>query len=346
MLKDAKRILVINLRYIGDTIWMYAFIRNLSMNLPGAQISALVNEGGEVFLQLMPELSEVIAFRRAEMKGSGGAIKFIRFLREIREKKFDTVFVLSNSDRPTIIGLASGAKTRIGFRGDSWWRGYLLTERLSWDPEKNPHMVEYYLQALTDSGLNIYDRRLTIDVPESAIRGITERFGILKRGDKKTIIVHPGARTEQRQWGAEKFAAVINALSGEYNIFLIGGPEEGNVVQEVLKRLKKAPDIVSTGLSLMEFAALCKFGDIFVGNDSAPIHIAAATGVFVIGIYGPTLSKYCGPWTDRRALFDLSTLPCRMCRQDRCRHEEEKACLEIVKPEMVIDTIRKVFRGV
>jgi len=231
----------------------------------------------------------------------------------------------------------------VGFKHDSWWRAYLLTERLRWDHERNPHLIEYYLQALTDSGLKIYDRRLTIDVPDSAIKEITEIFSVLKTKDKKAIIVHPGTRTELRQWGVEKFAEVINSVAGRYRIFLIGGPNEDNIIQAILNKLKKSPDIVSTDLSLMEFAALCKFSDLFVGNDSAPIHIAAATGLFVIGIYGPTLSKHCGPWTDKKALFDISTVPCRMCRQDKCIHPEKQACLTIVTPKMVIDKIHEVL---
>lgn len=346
MLKYAKKILVINLRYIGDTIWMYPFIRNLKRNIPSADITAMVNEGGEIFLKLLPEVSEVITVRRKEIKRRFGIIKFIRFLMEIRSKRFDTVFILSSSDRPTIIGFASGAKTRIGFRSDSWWRAYLLTERFRWDrsdAESNPHMLEYYLQILIRAGLKIYDTKLTVDVPESAIKKITERFSILKTEDKKSILVHPGSRTELRQWGTDKFAEVINSIEGHYRIFLIGGPDEDNIVQDILNKLKKSPDIVSTNLDLMEFAALCKFSDLFIGNDSAPIHIAAATGSFVIGIYGPTLSKHCGPWTDKKALFDISTVPCRMCEQDKCSHPERKACLNIITPKMVIDKIHEVL---
>ncbi|MDH5201990.1 MAG: glycosyltransferase family 9 protein [Nitrospirota bacterium] len=333
------------MRYIGDAIWMYPFIKNLKLNLPDAHISALVNKGAEVFLELMPELSEVIAFEREKMKGNKGVFKFIHFLKEVCKRNFDTVFVLSNSDRPTIIGFVSGAKTRIGFKSDNWWRGFLLTDRFQWNDDKNPHMIEYYLQALTDSGLKIYDKRLTFDVPDSAIKGITERFSLLKTRDKKTIIVHPGTRTELRQWGVENFAEVINSVAEQYRIFLIGGPHEDTVIQAILNRLKRSPDIVSTDLSLMEFAALCKFSDLFVGNDSAPIHIAAATGVFVIGIYGPTLSKYCSPWTDKRVLFDLSTVPCRMCRQDKCIYPEKQACLTIVTPKMVIDKIDEILKS-
>jgi heptosyltransferase-3 len=165
----------------------------------------------------------------------------------------------------------------------------------------------------------------------------------LKTRDKKSVLVHPGARTKLRQWGVEKFAEVINSIADRYRIFLIGGPDEDDIIQDMLNKLKKPPDIVSTNLNLLEFAALCKFSDLFIGNDSAPIHIAAATGLFVIGIYGPTLSKHCGPWTDKRLLFDMSTVPCRPCRQDKCIYPERQACLNIVTPKMVIDRIKKIF---
>lgn len=343
ILRDPKNILIINLRYIGDTVWMYPFIRNLKRNFPNAEITALVNEGGEVFLKLLPDVSEVIAVRRKEIKGRLGVIKFIRLLIGIRRKKFDTVFILSSSDRPTIIGFLSGAGVRVGFKHDSWWRAYLLTERLRWDHERNPHLIEYYLQSLTDTGLKIHDRTLTIDVPEAIVKTIAKRFGVEQTKDKKSVIVHPGARTELRQWGAERFAEVINSIASNYRVFLIGGPGEDNIIQDILNRLKKPPGIVSTKLNLIEFAALCKFSDLFVGNDSAPIHIAAATGLFVIGIYGPTLSKHCGPWTEKKALFDISTVPCRMCRQDRCIYPEKQACLTIITPKMVIDKINEVL---
>ncbi len=66
---SAKKILVINLRYIGDTILMFPFIKNLKLNLPDADIFVLVNEGTETFLKLMPEIAEVISFERKKMKG-------------------------------------------------------------------------------------------------------------------------------------------------------------------------------------------------------------------------------------------------------------------------------------
>jgi len=340
MITDAKNILVINLRYIGDTIWMYPFIRNLKHNMPEAKITALVNEGGAL-LELMEELTEVIAIPRKELKGKGGLRRYVKLLGEVRAKRFDTVFILSNNDRSTFIGFVSGAKRRIGFLSGSRFRASMLTQKSRWTAEGDPHMIRFFLQLLTDSGLKIRETALTIPVPEELREATKKRFSIT--GERKTVIVHPGARMPLRQWGSENFIKVINELSGSYRIILAGGPGDREVVDTVLKGLDRPPDAVTTDTTLLEFAALCSISDIFIGNDSAPIHIAAGAGAFVVGIYGPTIATHCGPWTDRKLIFDDETVPCKLCKQERCTGEEFKACFKEITAEVVLKKLREAL---
>jgi len=341
-----KNILVIDLRYIGDCIFLIPLIRNLKKNLPNSKISALVNEGGESLLRLIPEINEVITVKRKEIKGRLGVLKFLHLLRDVRRRDFDTVIVVPQSDRPTIISFASGAGTRIGFTSNSWWRNWLLTHELKYDGGSPHHLIEYNLQILTELGLKIYDRQLSIKLSEEYSTAILRKYPVLAKEDKKSIIVHPGARGTFRQWGADNFARVINAFSTDYQIFLIGGGAEGSIIEEILDKLDRSPDIVTTELNLVEFASLCSLSGLFIGNDSAPIHIAAATGMFVIGIYGPTLSKFCKPWTGRSLLFDISTLECRPCEQDKCLSLQPKACIDVIKPEHVIEGVKNVLRKI
>ncbi len=339
----SKNIAVIDLRYIGDCLFLIPLIKNLKANLSDVKITAIVNEGGDSLLRLIPEVHDVIAVKRKEIKSRWGVIKFLRLLKDIRKKNFDTAIVIPHSDRPTIIALASGAKIRIGYLSDSWWRNRLLTYKLNHDSKNNPHLIEYNLQILTDLGLKIYDRQLRINIPEEYLSAILQRYPILKTKEKKSIVIHPGARGFLRQWGADNFAVLINAFSKNYRIYLLGGPSEDNIIREIQQKLIRQPDIISTELSLIEFAALCSFCDLFIGNDSAPIHIAAATGIFVVGLYGPTLPKFCRPWTERSLLFDISTLPCRMCEQDKCLASQIKACINEIKPEQVIEGVRSIL---
>ncbi len=341
-----ENILVIDLRYIGDCLFLIPLIRNLKLNIPEAKISALVNEGGDSLLRLAPEVHQVIAINRAEIKGRFGAFKFIKFLMDIRKKKFDTTIIVPHSDRPTIIALASGAKTRIGYANKSWWRNALLTDKLNYNSDKNPHLIEYNLQIVKDLGFKIYDETLSIQIPHAHIEEIKTRYPLLKDRNKKGIIVHPGARGYLRQWGSENFAEVINAFSGDFRIYLVGGPSENNIIKEITDKLTRPPDIITTKLSLIEFASLCSLSNLFIGNDSAPIHIAAAVGTFVIGLYGPTMPKFCRPWTDKSLLFDISKLPCRQCEQDVCLSPKIKACIEEIKPEQVIEGVKSVLNRI
>jgi len=343
MITDAKKILVINLRYIGDTIWTYPFIRNLKLNIPGAEITALVSEGGPL-LELMDELDSVIAVPRKELKGRGGLRRYVKLLGEVRAKRFDTVFILSNNDRSTFIAFVSGARRRIGYLSGSRFRESMLTHKSRWTAEGDPHMINHLLQLLTDSGLEIKDASLKIPVPEKLREEMKKRFSITR--DRKTIIVHPGSRLPLRQWGAENFAKVIDGLAGSYRIILAGGPGDREIVDEVLKGLDRPPDVVNTDTTLVEFTALCSVSDIFIGNDSAPIHMAAGAGAFVVGIYGPTIATHCGPWTGRKLIFDDEAVPCKLCRQERCTAEEFKLCFREITPEIVLKKLREVSGSV
>lgn len=339
----SNNIVIIDLRYIGDCLFLIPLIRNLKANLKEAKISAIVNKGGESLLKLIPEVYEVITVDRKEIKGRLGLLKFIKFLNEIRRKKFDTAIVVPFSDRSTIIAFSSGAKVRIGYRSNSWWRDRLLTHRLNYENKKYIHLIEHNLKILTELNLKIYDKELSLKMPEEEVKKLLAKYPILSKSDKKSIVVHPGARGFLRQWGSENFAKVINAFSNKFRIYLVGGPTEYNLVHEISRKLQKEPDIISVDLSLTEFASLCSLSDLFIGNDSAPIHIAAATGIFVIGLYGPTLPVFCKPWTNKSLLFDVSTLYCRPCKQERCLAPTLKACINEIKPETVIEAMKKLL---
>lgn len=107
--------------------------------------------------------------------------------------------------------------------------------------------------------------------------------------------------------------------------------------------MKTTPEVFSSKLNLYEFAALCELSDVFIGNDSGPIHIASAK-TFTVGIYGPNIPEIVSPWTDRKLIFDCGPLPCRPCKQDRCINAEFKACLKSITPETVIERIREALK--
>ena len=344
-LENIKHILVINLKYLGDSIWMLPFVENLKINMPDIKLSVLVNKGTDAFFYNCPAVDNVIPFPRNDIKNHWlGGIRFISFIRNLRKLKPDMVIDLTESDRATILSYCSGAKIRISYKNEKSWRQWLLTHNIH-SKINSKHMVDYHLDVLRELGLKIYDDKIKINLPEDAFYSLKNKFPIVFKHDttKKKVIVHPGARNALRQWGAENFALLCDALSDICKIFLVAGPSEGDVLNNVVRFMKKQPEICSNELNLYEFAALCELSDMFIGNDSGPIHIASAK-TFTVGIYGPTIPEFVSPWTDRKLIFDCGPLPCRPCEQDKCLNTEFKACLESIKPEAVIEKIMETLK--
>lgn len=344
-LEKSKHILVINLKYLGDSIWMLPFVENLKANLPDIKLSVLVNKGTEDFFYNCPAVDNVIPFPRNAIKNQRfGIIKFILFVRKLRKLKPDMVIDLTESDRAIILSYCSGAKIRISYKNEKSWRQWLLTHNIH-SPIYSKHMVDYYLDVLRELGLKIYDDKIKINLPEDAFYSLKNKFPAVFGHDmtKKKVIVHPGARNSLRQWGAERFALLCDALAEKCRIFLVAGPPESGILNEVAGSMKTQPEICSSELNLYELAALCELSDMFIGNDSGPIHIASAK-TFTVGIYGPTIPEFVSPWTDRKLIFDCGSLPCRPCRQDKCLNAEFKACLKMIRPEAVIEKIMETLK--
>lgn len=338
LLKNSKNVLLMKLRYIGDSIWILPVINNLKWNYSHLRLSVLVNEGTEAFFYLNPSIDEVIPFPRSSVKRKGGLFSFLKFIRQLRKKGIDTVIDLTDADRPALISFLSGAKIRISYDNEHRLRRFLYTHKVS-AKINTKHMVEYHLDLLRELGLRIFDDSIKLDVPESVFQSLHQKFPQVFDTHVKKLIIHPGSRTSLRQWGAKNFASVANAVKNKYNIILVAAPNEDYLIKEMISQMNFVPLLSTTELNLVEFAALCKICDIFLGNDTGPLHIASAVKTFVIGIFGPTLSRLASPWTKKKLVFEGEKLPCHPCRQDRCLNPEFKACFKNISPEAVASAI-------
>lgn len=324
---------------------MLPFVENLKRNLPDITLSIAVNEGTEEFFYDCPAVDNVIPFPRKMVKERPwGVIKFLAFVKKIRDIKPDLIIELTDSDRPAIISFFSGARIRISYNNEDCWRKYLYTHLIK-SKINTKHMVEYHLDVLRELGMKIYDDSINIYIDKKHLQSLKEKIPSVFYSDKnkKKVVIHPGARNFLRQWGAEKFAYLCDMLSDMCRIFLIGGPDESDIIKNVLKYIKTPPEFCSTDLTINEFAALCELSDLFIGSDSGPIHIASSK-TFVVGIYGPTMPELAGPWTKRKLLFSPPPLECRPCRQDKCQRPLIKECLELIKPKVVVEKLREVIK--
>lgn len=377
LFKGTGNILVIKLRHIGDVLLTVPAIRALKETFPSASVSALVNPGTEDMLTLNPLLEEVICYER-HAKGSpmgrktGGELKFIR---KLRGKNFDMTVDLTGGDRPAIVGFLSGAKYRLGYMPKEGFIGKrFLYTHLAKRPLVPTHTVLYDLGLLRQFGIDTRD--LTVDIYASPEDDIFVECLLKEKGYKKEplVHVHPTSRWLFKCWTDEGMARVMDELGNSgYRVVVTSGPDERELkkVASVIGLMKTRPIDLSGRLQLKHLASLSRRAAFFFGVDSAPMHIAAAAGCRVVGIFGPSGAFHWGPWENTEAArlvqsaeenasinspypgrngiqtFGRNTViqagwDCIPCGKDGCKGTKKSDCLDKIDPETVLKVLRDI----
>lgn len=329
-----KRILLIKLRYIGDTLTLSPVVSSIKRKYPRASISVLINKETEGLLRHDARIDEVILFDRKRGK-QRSILKSLNYnfslFRDLRNRHFDAVIDFTHGDRAAILTLATNARIRIGYKYGNRWFSNFFNYLIDLD-ERQYHIVDYQLEALRPLGINDFDRQMSIFIPAEVEKSIDKLLGI-ENNNLVRVIIHPGARTVFRRWMPDRFAAIARRIKDTYGrvaIIFIGGKEDEETINEIEFHMGFRCDLKTTSLDLIQLAAVLKKGHLFIGNDSAPGHIAAAVGCPVISIFGPAFPHIWRPLAAKGEVV-FKNLPCCGCRQKVCHRDVE--CIRSITAE-------------
>ncbi len=336
-----KRILVIKLRYLGDVLLATPVLRALRERYPEAHLAMAVNRGTEDILKRNPDLNEVLVVER------GGLGTQFRFLGEIRRRKFDCVIDLTDGDRAAILARFSGAPVRIGLNEEHRWRGLLYTAVAR--PESSvAHRIERDLETVRSLGLepkaSLPVLRTSDQDDQDAARLLDEIAGEpLSKGTRSLIMFQPGARYWFKAWPVERFADLANRLTErEDSRVLIGGhAQEQTLADQIAARTRSKPVVLVGRTTVLQYAAILKRCALFVGNDNGPMHMAAALGVPVVALFGPSNPAEWGPRGARTEVL-YKGLDCRRCFHPTCTRGEE-SCMKQINLEEVFAAATKLL---
>ncbi|MGE5490333.1 MAG: putative lipopolysaccharide heptosyltransferase III [Actinomycetota bacterium] len=350
-LEQVKRVLVIKLRHHGDVLLSSPVFSVLKKYAPQARIDALVYTDTAPMLTLHPDISEVHGVDRNWKKlGLLGQLRAEwHLLSVLRDARYDLIIHLTEHWRGAWLARLLGAQWAVGPHrsGSKRWKNS-FTHIYGHPRNALRHVVEANLDALRRIG--IYptpEERKLLMVPgreaDTQVAGHLRQLGLVPR---EFIHIHPASRWFFKCWPADRMAGLIRLLQAEgHQIVLTAAPsrDELAMVKDIQSRLEKPVASLAGKLSLKEMAALTGKAKLFVGVDSAPMHIAAAVGTPTVALFGPSGDKQWGPWGIPFRVVASDRHPCRPCGIDGCGGGKVSDCLVSLTPEQVHSIARELL---
>jgi len=289
----------------------------------------MVNPGTDDLVRDHPALDEVLVLER------GNLARQWRFVRDLRRRQFDLVIDLTDADRSALLSRLSGSPMRLGYNSEGRWRGALYTQVVEAD-RFAMHTVRYHLKAMEALGLAGSPGAPLLTVAPEARREadrLLQKAGV--DGARPFVCLHPGARWWFKAWPAERFAALADLIQTETpaQVLFLGSDQERSLESQIADRIKTPLRSLIGKTSLLALAAVLERAALMVSNDNGPMHMAAALGVPVIGLFGPSDPAIWGPWGDGHRTF-YKGLDCRACFHPDCFRGEQN-CMRLITLEEV-----------
>ena len=327
-----KRILAVKLADLGDLLAVTPALQAIRAAHPSAQIDLLVPPASAELLGDAPFIDRIITFDkfafdslRSVLNPLSVARSFL-FLLKLRRTRYDAVAIFHHftmrwgAVKFAMLALATGAKIRAGLDNG---RGLFLSRRVADTGFGAMHEIDYWLQVASLLGADPYGGwRPKLPVSQADREEAGTLLASLGGNNGPLVAVHPGAGAYSRAriWPVEGFGEVARNLIRAYNarIVIVGGPDEVDSAAKLESLIGEGVVLNLAGRTgIHETAAVLERCDLFVGNDSGPMHIAAAMGVPVVAIFGPSNSQAWGPYTPplenskhRIVSRDLPCMPC------------------------------------
>ena len=328
-LQNVRRLAVFKLRNIGDVLMITPVLRALRETFPDARITAVVNSGTETMLANNPHIDEVLAYRRG-----AGLWQEFKFAHGLWRRHFDMTIGFTEGQRTMWYSLLCHARYRLGVVKKNREKKHQCYN-VPLFPAGSWHEVETHFALLNDAGVKLRSPEpgpLCLVVPDDLRAWAREQLAPLRPA--RIVHVHPVSRWLWKCWDSTSMAAVIDWLQTERGarVVVTSGPaeKERETARAILAQCRRTPLYFDGNISLAQTAALSAESDGYFGVDTAPMHMAAAVGVPVVALFGPTFAKNWGPWTP---LARVLSKPC-VCNDphsgQKCDWSRTRACLAAI----------------
>lgn len=331
------KVLILKPSSLGDVVQALPVLRMIKLHWPAAEVYWWIETNSAALLEGDPDLAGIIPFDRKRWGNPLNVNEVWKCISEIRSHRFDLVIDLQALVRSGAIAwLANGAFT-VGLQD---WRELALGfyDSSVRRPSPTTHAVDWYLEVLKVLRVPV---RWDFDwLPRrSHLAGeLKETWNL----NGNTIVLQPGARWLNKRWPLAHFTEVVRLLHArdEGTKFVILGGVADKELGETICEAAPAACLDLTGrTTLPEAVELIRASKLMLTNDTGPMHIAAALGKPVVGLFGPTNPARTGPYGQQQFTLQRDELGCVPCLKNYCSNPEPLACLRGISPARVAHEI-------
>ena len=335
------KILILKPSSLGDVVQAMPVLRLLKLAYPDSEIFWWIDSRLAPLLEGDRDLAGVILFER---RGWGKLARWKNLVREIfalRKHNFDLVIDLQGLARSGIFAWLANGKLLVGLdeRREGANGFYdLIVRRATF----HTHAVDWYLSVLSPLGVAVHKNFEWLPERLVATASVREKFS--PQG-KRWLAVQPGARWMNKRWPVENYAALVTQLAAQFpdlHFAILGGAEE-RALGEVIAVAAPSRALNLCGqLTLPEMIEWLRLCAVMVTNDTGPMHVAAALGKPVVGIFGPTEPGRTGPYGQLDKILRVP-LPCAPCFKATCANPLPLECLRLVTPAAVAARVSAIL---
>jgi heptosyltransferase-3 len=344
--KDIHNILLIQLGDIGDVVLSLPCIKTLHDNFPNGNVVVAVREKARELVEDCQWATDVISVDK-KRRTWVGAIAYQRgFWQKLRKFRFDLAVDLRTGTRGAMLALFSGAHQRLGFHDEGVVRNLAFSGLVCPQAKSGQHLAEYYhslLDAYDLDSSSIWPKHRVPSEKKTRVVALFQKEKI--PADRPIVAVQPFSLWQYKDWAPDKYVALINRICSELGLPIIvtGSFAENDRAKRIVEKCRKGCVHNLAGkTSIGMLAAVLKACTLFIGGDSAGIHLAAAVGTATVSIFGPSSSVAWAPRGEFHRVVQTN-LACVPCNKKGCAGDGVSPCLEKLSVEEVFSAARELL---
>lgn len=331
LIKDPRKILIIKPSSLGDVVHSLPFLNAIRTRFPKAEIHWVIAKGLEGLLEGHPMVNKLWIINKdawKKIKNVKGTINELKGLfMELKKEKFDLAVDLQGLLRSGILTAATGTPVRVGFKEAREGSKLFYTHKVKGG--RDIHAVDRYLKIADFLGCDITDIRFPF--PLHFKSSIITNYSL----PEDYAVIVPGARWKTKVWPSKKFGKLSSKLP--IMTVIVGSKTDINIANEIVALSKGNAISLADKTALKELIEVIRNARFMVSNDSGPMHIAAALGIPVFAIFGPTDPLRTGPYGEGHTVI-REDIPCAPCFKRTC---SDIKCMNNLSAEKVYEIIKR-----